>query len=141
MNKSSGDPLNEGPEIIDLVAIGSPHASLDECRALAEAFDAGKVQEGVDVIVTVGREAEARQEGVLTRLEASGVKVLPDVCWCSISEPVFPSRARILMTNSGKYAHYGPGLSGRSVRFGSLADCVEAAVAGKVTKSLPAWLS
>ena len=110
---------------------------------LESIVQAGKVQEGVDVIVTAGRDvlAEARKDGVLTRLEASGVKVLPDVCWCSISEPVFPSRTRTLMTNSGKYAHYGPGLSGRSVRFGSLADCVEAAVTGKVTKSLPARLS
>jgi predicted aconitase len=97
----------------------------------------------VDVIVTAGRDvlAEARKDGVLTRLEASAVKVLPDVCWCSISEPVFPSRARALMTNSGRYAHYGPGLSDRSVRFGSLADCVEAAVTGKVAKNLPVWLS
>ena len=140
---SAWSSLNDGPEIIDLVAIGSPHASLDECWALAEAFDGGKVREGVDVIVTAGRDvlAEARKDGVLMRLVASGVTVLPDVCGCSISEPVFPSRARTLMTNSGKYAHYGPGLSGRSVRFGSLADCVEAAVTGKVTKSLPARLS
>jgi hypothetical protein len=73
---SAWSSLNEGPEIIDLVAIGSPHASLDECRALAEAFDGGKVQERVDVIVTAGRDvlAEARKHGVLTRLEASGVK-------------------------------------------------------------------
>jgi Aconitase X len=64
--------------------------------------------------------AEARRDGVLSRLEAAGVKVLSDLCWCSISEPVFPSRARTLVTNSGKYAYYGPGLSGRSVRFGLL---------------------
>src|SRR5581483_11142610 len=30
--------LNDGPEGVDLVAIGSPHASLEECRAIAEAF-------------------------------------------------------------------------------------------------------
>ena len=135
--------LNEGPETIVFVAIGSPHASLAECRALADALDGSKVREGVDVIVTVGRDvlAEARRDGVLTRLEACGVRLLPDLCWCSISEPVFPIRARTVMTNSGKYAHYGPGLSGRSVRFGSLADCVEAAVIGRVATRLPDWLS
>ena len=31
--------LNDGPEAVDLIAIGSPHASLEECRALADAMD------------------------------------------------------------------------------------------------------
>jgi hypothetical protein len=69
------------------------------------------------------------------------VQVLPDLCWCSISEPVFPPRTRTLLTNSGKYAHYGPGLSGRIVRFGSLGDCIEAALTGRSPPRLPAWLS
>ncbi|MGO4624355.1 aconitase X [Ensifer sp. 2YAB10] len=135
--------LNEGPAEVELVAIGSPHASLEECRALAVAFDGRKRESNVAVIVTAGRDAiaAAREEGLLSRLEASGIQVLPDLCWCSISEPVFPTKTRALMTNSGKYAHYGPGLSGRSVRFGSLADCVEAALTGRVPARLPAWLS
>jgi predicted aconitase len=99
--------------------------------------------EGIDVIVTAGRVvvAEIRRDGTMVRLEASGVRVLSDLCWCSISEPVFPTRVRSLVTNSGKYAHYGPGLSGRAVRFGSFADCVAAAVTEKVPKSRPIWLS
>jgi predicted aconitase len=44
------------------------------------------------------------------------------------------------MTNSGKYAHYAPGLSGRAVRFGSMADCVSAAVTGRAPGP-PAWLA
>ncbi|MBV7518601.1 aconitase X [Ensifer sp. ENS12] len=135
--------FNEGPAEVELVAIGSPHASLEECRALADAFDGRKRHGDVAVIVTAGRDAiaAAREEGLLARLEASGIQVLPDLCWCSISEPVFPTKTRALMTNSGKYAHYGPGLSGRAVRFGSLADCVEAALTGRVPARLPAWLS
>ncbi|OCO99940.1 MULTISPECIES: aconitase X [unclassified Ensifer] len=135
--------LNEGPAEVELVAIGSPHASLEECRALAAAFDGRKRHDNVAVIVTAGRDAiaAARDEGLLSRLEASGIQVLPDLCWCSISEPVFPTKTRALMTNSGKYAHYGPGLSGRAVRFGSLADCVEAALTGHAPARLPAWLS
>ncbi|MFA5538134.1 MAG: aconitase X, partial [Gemmobacter sp.] len=132
--------LNEGPEAVELVAFGSPHASLAECRALAAALDGRRVK--VATIVTAGRAviAAAGAEGTLDRLEASGVQVLPDLCWCSISEPVFPAATRTLMTNSGKYAHYGPGLSGRAVRFGGLAACVAAALDGRAARDLPHWL-
>ena len=44
------------------------------------------------------------------------------------------------MTNSGKYAHYGPGLTGRQVHFGSLSACVEAACTGEASGRLPLWL-
>lgn len=132
--------LNDGPETVELVAIGSPHASLLECRALVAALAGRKV--AVPTIVTAGRAVMdlARAEGTLDRLTGAGVQVLPDLCWCSISEPVFPPGTRALMTNSGKYAHYGPGLSGRAVRFGSLAGCAEAATTGHATRALPAWL-
>lgn len=135
--------LNAGPEEVELVAIGSPHASLQECRALAAVLDGRKRHPDAAVIVTAGNAviAEARNDGTLARLEQSGVQVVPDLCWCSISEPVFPTRARAVMTNSGKYAHYGPGLSGRAVRLGSLADCVTAALTGRAPVRLPAWLS
>ncbi|MNZ91009.1 hypothetical protein D3C78_1099820 [compost metagenome] len=135
--------LNEGPEEVQLVAIGSPHASLEECHALAAEFAGRRRHADVAVIVTAGQQVidAAGQDGTLQSLHGSGVQVLPDLCWCSISEPVFPTKTRALMTNSGKYAHYGPGLSGRAVRFGSLADCVESALTGRVASRLPAWLS
>ncbi len=135
--------LNEGPEDVQLVAIGSPHASLEECRALASAFNGRRRHANVAVIVTAGQQVidAAERDGTLQRLHDSGVQVLPDLCWCSISEPVFPTGTRALMTNSGKYAHYGPGLSGRAVRFGSLADCVESALTGRAISRLPSWLS
>ncbi|RDJ16873.1 aconitase X [Rhizobium grahamii] len=135
--------LNGGPEEVELIAIGSPHASLTECRALAEVLAGRRRHASVAVIVTAGRQviSDARNEGLLGRLEDAGVQVLPDLCWCSISEPLFPTRTRALLTNSGKYAHYGPGLSGRAVRFGSLSDCVEAALTGRVPPRLPNWLS
>jgi len=134
--------LNAGPEAVELVAFGSPHFSVTECDALAAALDGRPRHPDTQVIVTAGHDviAQARAKGTLARLEASGVQVVPDLCWCSISEPVFPPQTRALMTNSGKYAHYGPGLSGRSVRLGSLADCVEAALQGQVPARLPRWL-
>ena len=97
----------------------------------------------VSTVVTLGRQffAAARAEGLVARLEAAGVRFYPDICWCSITEPLFPPAARVLMTNSGKYAHYAPGLCEREVRFGSLADCAAAAESGKAPAEPPAWLS
>ena len=133
--------FNAAPDRIDLVAIGSPHASAAECRALAALLDGHRLS-GPSLIVTLARAtlAEIEGDGTLGRLQASGARVVPDLCWCSISEPVFPPSARVVMTNSGKYAHYGPGLSGRRMRFGSLAQCAEAARTGKAPDALPTWL-
>ncbi len=135
--------FNAGAAEVDLIAFGSPHFSAPECRALDAALAGRKRAEAVHVIATVGQQVldEVRADGTLARLTASGVQVVPDICWCSISEPVFPPEARVLMTNSGKYAHYAPGLSGRAVRFGSLADCAEAAITGTAPSHPPSWLT
>ncbi|MDJ1018162.1 MAG: aconitase X, partial [Paracoccaceae bacterium] len=127
---------------IDLVAIGSPHVSLTELRELADAFEGHHVHPDVDVIVTVGRDVleDSRKAGDTARLEEAGVKIYPDICWCSITEPVFPKTARTLMTNSGKYAHYATGLTGRHARFGTVSDCVRAALTGRVSSHMPEWL-
>ncbi|MAV47865.1 MAG: DUF521 domain-containing protein [Alphaproteobacteria bacterium TMED89] len=126
------DALNQATEPTDLVAIGSPHASLNECRRLATLLD-GKECRAAPMIVTVGRAvlAQAQADGTLAVLERAGVRVIPDICWCSITEPVFPPSARAILTNSGKYAHYARGLSGRPVRLAGLAACVAAAVSGQ----------
>lgn len=133
--------FNAAPEEVDLIAIGSPHASAAECRMLASLLE-GPRGLVTALIVTVGRAtlAELAGDGTLGRLQASGARVVPDLCWCSISEPVFPPKARVVMTNSGKYAHYGPGLTGRRMRFGSLALCVESARTGKAPGKPPNWL-
>lgn len=134
--------LNAADEAVDLVAIGSPHVSMEELRVLARLFQGKSLAPGVDVIVTLGREvlATARAAGLVPELESIGVRLLPDLCWCSITEPLLPSTARVLITNSAKFAHYAYGLSGRRVRFGGLSACVEAAVSGRLAVALPRWL-
>ncbi|KGJ20916.1 aconitase X [Paracoccus sanguinis] len=135
--------LNDGPADVDLVAIGSPHASATEAAALADALDAaGPGPLAVPLILTLGRGVLAALEadGTAARLTMRGVTLIPDLCWCSITEPVFPPAARVVMTNSAKYAHYGPGLSGRALRFGGLGDCARAALTGQAPQGLPPWL-
>lgn len=134
--------FNTGPATVELVALGSPHLSLDETRVFAGLMAGRTRHENTSVILTLGRDvrAQAEAEGLVATLEDAGVQVIPDICWCSITEPVFPPEARTVMTNSGKYAHYAPGLSGREVRFGGLSACAEAAQTGMVLACLPSWL-
>lgn len=134
--------FNAADDQIDLVAIGSPHASLTECRNFADCLGDDRCHVATKTIVTVGRKtlSEMTTEGILERLQRAGVQVMPDICWCSITEPIFPTSTAVLMTNSGKYAHYGKGLTGRDVRFGSLKDCARAAVSGRASAGLPWWL-
>ncbi|MEP4195270.1 MAG: aconitase family protein [Aliishimia sp.] len=135
--------FNAASDQVDLVAIGSPHASLSECRNFAHFLNGRICHPKIEAIVTVGRDvlALAEQEGIVEQLVQSGVQVIPDICWCSITEPVFPKDAAVLMTNSGKYSHYAHGLTGRGVRFGSLQDCAQAAVTGRAERTPPIWLS
>ncbi len=126
---------------VDLVALGSPHFSLTECSVFADLMADRPRHPRTDVVITTARATLDAVEaaGIAARLTASGVTIVADLCWCSISEPVFPPRARTVLTNSGKYAHYGPGLSGRKVGFASLAQCVHAALTGEAPRAMPPW--
>jgi len=134
--------FNAGGGEVDLVALGSPHFSAPECRAFARLMAGRNVHPKVTAIITLGRAtlSEIEADGTAASLRSSGVRLVPDLCWCSISEPVFPPEARVLMTNSGKYAHYAPGLCQREVRFGSLAACAETACSGAAPATPPGWI-
>lgn len=128
---------------VDLVALGNPHFSETECHALAKLLQGRQRHPNTAIVLTLGRavSAQAERQGDLAVLTAFGVTLITDTCWCMLEEPVVPLTARVIMTNSGKYAHYAPGLTGRQVHFGSLADCAEAACTGQASGQLPAWLA
>jgi len=141
LNTAIGNTIDEAA--VDLICLGNPHFSLTECQRLAS-LCAGRVKsKSTGVMVTMGREVYqmAREKGCIQQLEDFGVQFVSDTCWCMLNEPVIPATARILMTNSGKYAHYGPGLVDRLFYFGSLPDCVDVACSGSQPDKAPDWLS
>nr|WP_197978081.1 aconitase X [Rhizobium sp. CFBP 8752] len=137
------DELNTAATIeVGLVSFGNPHFSFSECARLAALVQERIKSADVEMIVTCGRAVHeaARQAGYVEVAEAFGVRFVTDTCWCMLGEPVIPLAVRTLMTNSGKYAHYAPGLVGRGVRFGSMIACIDAACSGKANEHEPAWL-
>jgi predicted aconitase len=115
---------------IDAVAIGSPHLSAVEFGRLETLIAGRKLK--VPLYACTGRHALAALEndGRRKTLEASGVIIVADTC--VVVTPILPDIANaVLMTNSGKFAHYAPGNTGYGVIYGSMAECVESAVLGR----------
>jgi hypothetical protein len=125
------------------VAIGNPHSSFEEMAAIARLCAGRLKSDRTQAIITTSRAmlARARDAGVAQALERFGFRLVTDTCWCMIEEPVIPNGPGGLLTNSGKYVHYGPGLTGQRVRFAGLAACVDAAATGSFAGSPPAWLN
>ncbi|RON24759.1 hypothetical protein BK660_03580 [Pseudomonas brassicacearum] len=127
---------------VDVVSLGNPHFSLSEFAHLARLCRGRHKHPDVVLAITCGRAVleQAREAGHIAVIEAFGATLVTDTCWCMLGEPVIPPAATTLMTNSGKYAHYAPGLVGRKVHFASLAECVDTACNAIASGRLPAWL-
>ena len=121
---STADPA----ERIDAVAIGSPHLSIDELDRLERLLQGRRL--AVPIYACTGRHALTQLGERRAALESSGVVIVADTC--VVVTPILPATpGAVLMTNSGKFAHYAPANTGYSVLYASLADCVESAVAGR----------
>mgnify|MGYP006314778765 FL=1 len=127
---------------VDVVSLGNPHFSLSEFAHLARLCRGRHKHPDVVLAITCGRAVleQARDAGHIAVIDAFGATLVTDTCWCMLGEPVIPPAATTLMTNSGKYAHYAPGLVGRTVHFANLAECVDAACSARASGRLPAWL-
>ena len=122
----------ERPDRIDAVAIGSPHLSSEEFGRLERLVGGRRL--AVPIYACTGRHVLASLSSERrAALEKTGVILVADTC--VVVTPIMPVLADgVLMTNSGKFAHYAPGNTGYSVLYGSLAECVESAVSGR-----PQW--
>ncbi len=124
---------------IHVVALGSPHFSLTEFAALMPLLAQYPIHPEVEFIVCSNRLALAalQQRGWLERLRAMGVRLVVDTC--VVVAPIVRHQGGVLMTNSGKFAHYAPGNIGFEVVFGSLAECVRSAAQGVVWRDEGLW--
>jgi len=121
--------LNGAGQKIDLVWLGCPHASLAEIERTADQL--GDRQVEATLWVTTAREVlrAARSKGLTDRIEGCGGRVVADACL--IGAPLGDMGISSVATNSSKGAFYLRNHSHLQVRFGTLAQCIEAAVKGK----------
>ena len=122
---------------IDAVAIGSPHLSEAEIDAVIRGF-AGR-RTTIPFYACTGRHVLERiaGDGRQAALDAAGITVIADTC--IVVTPILAARSGLLVTNSGKFAHYTPANTGWNVLYGSLTDCIESAVAGRLVRDEAIW--
>ena len=126
---------------LDMVILGSPHFSLAEFSMLAPLVEGHRAHPRVRFLVTSSRlmKEHAAEKGVLAPIVAFGAEITLDTC--ILASPMLPPEIRTLMTNSAKYAYYAPSLLNTRVTFGSLADCVQSAIEGRVVRDDSVWQS
>ena len=145
------DPVgNVEYERIDWIALGNPHLSLSECDTLLKLVQSlpqedkatnnskpPKKLDSVQIIACMSR-VLYDQSPAIPALREFGMEFVRDTCWCMLLDPPMiplPGSNSTILTNSGKYAHYGPGLTGHKFRLGTMKDCIQAAMTGTLPRT------
>ncbi|TDP91041.1 aconitase X [Labedaea rhizosphaerae] len=113
---------------VDAVSVGTPHFSASEFAALA-ALVRGRSDPKVPFYVSTSRAVLDQAADDASACAAAGITLITDTC-TYVSSIVDP-KARVVMTNSGKWAWYAPVNLGVDVVFGTLAECVRTAYEGQ----------
>ncbi len=126
------DTLNSATSSdVDLVNIGCPHYSLEQLRDVARLLDGKTVHENVDLWIWTAYQlkAIADRNGFTDSITRAGGHLLTDSC--PLNTNLFPKGARVVATDSAKHAHYAPAIGGVEVCFGTMKECIDAALTGK----------
>ncbi|MFA5049789.1 MAG: aconitase X catalytic domain-containing protein [Candidatus Micrarchaeia archaeon] len=117
--KINSETKNTKPE---LIAIGCPHASIDEIKKIADILKNKTI--GCELWVCTSKiiKEKSRKLGYLDVIERAGGNIVADTCMvvCPIEEIGY----KITGVNSGKAAKYLPGFNKQKVIFGDLEEMI-----------------
>jgi len=113
----------------DLAFVGCPHCSIQELRWIARRLEGRRIKGGMRFWVCTSRWVKnlANKEGLISRLEASGVEVYCDTC--VVVTWLKDVGVDSIITNSAKAAYYVPQLCGVEVEYAGLTEIISRATA------------
>ena len=116
--------------------LGCPHNSIEQVWLIASLLEGRRINPDTALWVHTPRALRdtAERNGYVRMIEEAGGVVMSDTC-PAISRHV-PKGVRTVATDSAKQAHYLPTITGVAAWFGSVRDCVEAAIHGTWTGTL-----
>lgn len=121
---------------IDFVMLGCPHDSIEQVWQAARLLEGKRLHPGTELWIHTPRALRelADRSGYTKIVEEAGGHILSDSC-PAISR-LMPKGTNVVATDSAKQAHYLPAITGVQTWFGSLEDCVQAAITGKWSAGL-----
>ncbi len=116
---------------VDFIMLGCPHNSIEQMALIAELLRGKRVHPDTALWVHTPRAIKqvAERNGYLRAIEEAGGVVMSDTC-PAISRRL-PRGVRVIATDSAKQAHYLPAIANVQGWFGSVTDCVKAAISGQ----------
>jgi len=128
LNSDAQPPVLSPVEAVDLVWFGCPHVGLEEMARVVHLLRGRRVKAAL--WITMAREVRERAatQGLVDLLEASGGRAVADMC--AVVAPMQELGFRTVATSSAKGASYLPSYAGLTVRYGTVEQCVDAAVTG-----------
>ena len=104
---------------------------VDQVRRAAAALEGRRLSPGAELWLMLPRALRdvADRSGYTEVIERAGGRLLGDSC--PAMSRVAPEGTRVFATDSAKQAHYLPAILGIEAWFGTLEDCVDAAVTGR----------
>jgi predicted aconitase len=119
------------PGKLDAVLVGCPHYTLAEIRDLARLLDGRRIKPHVKFWIYTYKSniLLAERLGYKEGIEKAGAEFIADTCMIVTHAELYGFKR--IMTDSGKCAHYAPTEVQTEVAFGSIDECVGAALTGE----------
>jgi len=117
---------------VDLVILGCPHFSLNQIKDVALLLDGKRVHEDVLlwVFMPAGLKDLAKGQYFGRIIEMAGGTIMIDTCPAVMQ--IKPEQVNVVASNSAKQIHYySETIPGVTTWFGTLEDCISAAISGK----------
>ena len=116
---------------VDFVLLGCPHASVDQIRQAAALLDGKRLSPGTELWIMAPRALKvmADRSGYTAVIERPAGGCSPTPARRCRGPP--PPGTKVFATDSAKQAHYLPAILGIEAWFGTLEECVAAAVTGR----------
>jgi len=116
---------------VDFVVLGCPHYTIEQVWEVCKLLEGKHVHCNTNLWIFTPRGIKniADQNGYTEIITTAGGVLMTDTCPCL--GRVSPKGVKVAATDSAKQAHYLPAIMGFQTWFGSLEECIQAAISGK----------